>query len=86
MKLGNFEIKEKDLTVLRFDGCKGAYKLFYGQAATNGPYTLGTYQQIKVKDWSKWEERLIFRPYFHHVAGIYAKISPVLFEATKYIN
>ncbi|MCX6347272.1 MAG: PfkB family carbohydrate kinase [Actinobacteria bacterium] len=32
-----------------------------------------------------WEEKLIYGPYVHHVAGIHDHCSPVLYEATKYI-
>ncbi|MCL6087555.1 MAG: fucose isomerase, partial [Actinobacteria bacterium] len=46
----------------------------------------GTYLWVKVKDWSRWEERLIYGPYIHHVIGIHDKIAPVIYEATKYID
>ncbi len=83
----NWEIKGGDISVIRFDGIKGKYSLFSGQAiGTNGPSTKGTYLWIKVKDWTRWEEKLIYGPYIHHVAGIHAKISPVLYEALRYIK
>ena len=40
----------------------------------------------KVKDWSRWEEKIINGPYIHHVIGVHDKIAPVLYEAVKYIK
>lgn len=83
----NWEIKGGDVSVVRFDGVNGRYSLFAGQAeGTDGPVTRGTYIWIKVRDWSRWEEKLIYGPYIHHVAGIHGKIAPVLYEASKYID
>ncbi len=83
----DFEIKGGDITVIRFDGIKGDYNLFAGQAkGTEGPKTSGTYLWIKTSDWSKWEERLIYGPYIHHVAAVHGKVSPVLYEAVRYID
>lgn len=83
----SWEIKGGDISVIRFDGKGGNYSLFAGQAkGTDGPKNKGTYLWIKVKDWSLWEERLIYGPYIHHVVGIHDKISPVLYEAVKYID
>ncbi len=83
----DYEIKGGDITVVRFDGLKGNYKLFCGQAeGTEGPKTTGTYLWIKVKDWSKWEEKLIYGPYIHHVAAVHGKVSPVIYEALKYLS
>ncbi len=83
----SWEIKGGSLTVLRFDGIGGKYSLFAGHAeGTTGPKNKGTYLWVKVKDWSRWEEKLINGPYIHHVAGIHRKIAPVLYEACKYIE
>jgi L-fucose isomerase-like protein len=83
----DYEVKGGDISVVRFDGLKGDYKLFCGQAlGTDGPKTTGTYLWIKVKDWGAWEEKLIYGPYIHHVAAVNGKISPVLHEASKYIR
>jgi L-fucose isomerase-like protein len=84
---GNWEIKGGDISLVRFDGFNGKYNLFVGHAkGTTGPWNSGTYLWIKVNDWSKWEEKLIYGPYIHHVTGVHDKIAPVLFEAVKYIK
>ena len=49
-------------------------------------WTQGTYLWITAKDWSLWEEKLIMGPYIHHIAGEHGLLSPVLYEASKYIN
>ena len=83
----DFEVKGGDITVVRFDGVKGSYSLFAGQAVgTDGPKTTGTYLWIKTKDWARWEEKLIYGPYIHHVAAVHGKVSPVLYEAARYID
>lgn len=82
----NWEIKGGDLSILRFDGLNGNYKVFAGHAkGVEGPFTKGTYIWIKVKDWNNWEEKLINGPYIHHVVGLHDKIAPVIYEAAKYI-
>ncbi|MFW5760822.1 MAG: L-fucose/L-arabinose isomerase family protein [Cyclobacteriaceae bacterium] len=83
----NWQIKDGDITVIRFDGANGKYSLFCGEAkTTEGPYTLGTYVYIKVNDWPKWEEKIIYGPYIHHTSCIYGKYAPVLYEACRYLN
>ena len=83
----SWEVKGGDVTIVRFDGLKGEYSLFTGQAqGTSGPHTAGTYLWIKVGDWPKWEEKLIYGPYIHHIAAVHGKISPVLYEAVRYID
>ena len=84
---GNWELKGGDISLIRFDGFNGKYNLFVGYAkGTKGPWTSGTYLWIKVKEWSKWEEKFINGPYIHHVIGVHDKIAPVLYEAAKYIK
>lgn len=84
---GNWEIKGGAISLVRFDGFNGNYNLFVGHAeGTTGPFNSGNYLWIKVKEWSKWEEKFIYGPYIHHVVGIHDKIAPVLFEAVKYIK
>lgn len=83
----DFEIKGGDITVIRFDGIKGDYSLFTGQAkGTEGPKTAGTYLWMKTSDWTKWEEKLIYGPYIHHVAAVHGKVAPVFYEAARYID
>lgn len=83
----SWEIKGGDVTIIRFDGDNGEYKLLIGEAeGCDGPMTGGSYLWIKVKDWPMWEHKLVEGPYIHHVAGIHGKYAEVLMEACKYIN
>jgi L-fucose isomerase-like protein len=83
---GNFEIAAEKITVARFDGMNGEYSLLMGQGKqTTGPYNLGTYVWMEVENWPEWEERLIYGPYVHHVAGVSDYCAAALYEATKYI-
>lgn len=83
---GNFEIKSGNITVARFDGMNGEYSLLMGQGkGIKGPYNLGTYVWMEVQDWPLWEEKLIYGPYVHHVAGVHDHCSAALYEATRYI-
>jgi L-fucose isomerase-like protein len=82
-----WELKDGDISIIRFDEADNNYSLFVGEGkTTNGPYNTGTYVWIEVNDWEKWERKLIFGPYIHHVACIYDKITEVLHEACKYID
>ncbi|MDR1286510.1 MAG: fucose isomerase [Treponema sp.] len=83
---GNFEIIMPEITVARFDGMNGVYSLFLGQGRqTTGPKSLGTYVWMEVENWPVWEEKLIYGPYIHHVAGGSGHCAGVLYEACKYI-
>ena len=82
-----FELKDGDITVCRFDEVDGKYILFAGEGKkVKGPETNGTYVWIEVKDWQRWEEKLIFGPYIHHVGGVYGKYLPVLREVARYLD
>lgn len=81
-----WELKSGELTIARFDGDHGEYKLFIGEAnTTTGPKNVGSYVWIEVENWPKWEHRLVEGPYIHHVSGIYGKHAEILVEACKYI-
>ncbi|MGI6162161.1 MAG: L-fucose/L-arabinose isomerase family protein [Christensenellales bacterium] len=81
-----FEMKNGDITVCRFDGDNGQYSLFIGEGkGVDGPKTRGTYVWFQVDDWLKWEYKLVKGPYIHHVAGTYANVSEILYEACSYI-
>ena len=83
----NAGLKAGDLTIARFDGIRGKYSLFCGEGrAVPGPYNKGTYVYMEVPDWPLWEEKLIYGPYIHHVAGAYGKWSSALYEAARYID
>ena len=82
----NWEIKGGDITIARFDGDRGNYKLFGGHAVgIDGPSNTGTYIWAKVDDWLKWEKKFIYGPYIHHVSCIHGKYANVLKEACRYI-
>lgn len=82
-----FELKQGDLTVCRFDEIDGEYYLFASEArTTTGPETMGTYVWMETDNWKKWEEKLMFGPYIHHLGAIYGKMFPVLKEAARYLG
>jgi len=84
---GQWELKHGDITVTRFDGCRGKYSLFAGEAkGIDGPSTWGNYLWIEVDDWIKWEKKLVEGPYVHHIAGIHGKYVHILDEAVKYMG
>jgi len=82
-----FEMKDGDITLCRFDELDGKYILFAGEGKkVSGPETNGTYVWLEVDDWKRWEEKLIFGPYIHHVGGVYGKYLPVLREVARYLE
>jgi L-fucose isomerase-like protein len=82
-----WELKQGDLTLCRFDDIDGRYYLFAGEGkTTDGPATTGTYVWMEVDSWKKWEERLMFGPYIHHIGGVYGKFFPVLLEVARYLD
>ncbi len=81
-----WELKEGDITIARFDGDHGNYQLLIGEAhTTEGPKNVGSYVWIEVENWKTWEHKLVEGPYIHHVSGIYGKCGEILLEACKYI-
>jgi L-fucose isomerase-like protein len=81
------EAKHGDLTLLRFDGDNGEYSLLLGNAkGIDGPYTLGTYLWIEVKNWKRLEAKIVEGPYIHHCVAVHGDFVPVLFEACKYLG
>lgn len=85
--IGEWELKDGELTVARFDGDGGQYRLLIGEAKTTaGPKNAGCYVWIEVDDWAKWEHTLVEGPYIHHVCGVYGHCGEILLEACKYIN
>ncbi|MDD4797781.1 MAG: fucose isomerase [Eubacteriales bacterium] len=84
---GAFEMKNGDITICRFDMLNGQYTLFSGEGeGVDGPAKNGTYVWFKVDNWEEWEEKIVFGPYIHHVAGAYGNYSQILTEACKYMN
>lgn len=83
---GQWRIKDGAVTVCRFDGVGDDYKLFVGQGrSTAGPQTESTYIWFETDDWDRWEEKLIFGPYIHHLTGIHGSFGRILAEAAKYM-
>jgi L-fucose isomerase-like protein len=82
-----WEIIGGDITIARFDGDHGEYRLFIGEGVgTDGPKTGGTYLWFKVGNWAKWEHKLVRGPYIHHVVGIHGRYGEILLEACRYLN
>ena len=84
---GQFELKPGDLTIMRFDGMQGEYKLLMGEGkTTTGPYSRGSYVWAEFEDWKKWEHKFIYGPYIHHCTGLYGNYAAALYEACKYFG
>ena len=82
----HFRLQDGPLTVARFDGDFGAYKLAIGQGhSMDGPRTLNNYVWMKVDDWPQWERTLMEGPWIHHCAMAYGHFGDALAEACKYI-
>lgn len=84
---GQWRIKDGDITVCRFDGVDDNYKLLVGQGKScDGPKTESTYVWFETDNWDRWEEKLMFGPYIHHVTGLYGNFGKILAEASKYMT
>ena len=82
-----FKLIDGPLTLARFDGDNGEYKIGFGEGKTvPGPYTKEFYAWMEVNDWIKWEKALIYGPYIHHCSVVYDHCADVLEEACKYIQ
>jgi hypothetical protein len=85
--LGIWPLKEGSITLGRFDGDHGEYRFLLGHAEScSGPATPGNYLWVKVRNWPLWEEKIIYGPYIHHVAGVYGKLAPAVHEGLKYLG
>jgi L-fucose isomerase-like protein len=81
-----FRLKDGHVTVCRFDGENGIYKLGAGKGnIISGTYTRETYAWLEVENWIKWERKLIEGPYIHHCSCIYGDYVSALKEACKYL-
>ncbi len=84
---GMFEIKGGPITVARFEQDNGKYMLFADEGVgTDGPTTTGNYVWFEVKDWVKWEKKLMYGPYIHHITGIHGSYAAILKEACRYFG
>ncbi|KRN28575.1 l-fucose isomerase [Lactobacillus selangorensis] len=82
-----FEAKDGEYTLCRFDGDHGEYKLLLGNAKTcDGPYEQGTYAWLQFANLNRFETKLVYGPYIHHMAAVRADVVPVLYEACKYLG
>lgn len=87
LAVGEWQVRGGDVTIARFDGDHGDYRLFLGHAAgTKGPFTRGTYLWVKVGNWPLWEQRLIEGPYVHHVICVHGHVAPALYEACRFLG
>jgi L-fucose isomerase-like protein len=85
--MGQYQLKQGQLTLARFDEVDGRYALFGGEGkTTTGPKSSGTYVWLEVDNWKRWEEKLIFGPYIHHIGGIYGNYLKVLREVARYLG
>jgi len=81
-----FPLKDGPLTVCRFDGDTGQYRLGIGQGRTvPGPRTREFYAWMEVDDWPRWERAIMEGPYIHHCSAVYDNCADALEEACRYI-
>lgn len=84
---GMYEIEHGPITVARLDQENGEYFLLADEGeGIDGPKTTGNYVWFQVKDWVKWEKKLMYGPYIHHVSGIHGNYAKILKEASKYLG
>lgn len=80
------EIRGGDMSIVRFDGDNGEYRLLMGHAkGIGGPKNQGTYVWIEVENLRKLEAKIVEGPYIHHCVGVHADVLPVLHEALRFI-
>lgn len=83
----HFPLKDGPLTLARFDGDRGEYKLAAGEGASmEGPETLNNYVWMRVDDWPRWERTLVEGPWIHHAALAYAHCADALVEACRFVD
>jgi L-fucose isomerase-like protein len=84
--LVHFRLKDGPITLCRFEGDGGGYRLGCGQGHTvPGPYTQEFYTWMEVDHWPTWERQLACGPYIHHCCCVYDHCVDVLTEAARYI-
>ena len=81
-----FKLKDGPLTVARFDGDSGGYRLGFGEGKTvPGPFTREFYTYLEVNDWPHWEEQIVRGPSIHHCSCVYGHCADILEEATRFL-
>jgi L-fucose isomerase-like protein len=82
----HFRLKQGPITVARFDGDHGEYKLAVGQGQSiDGPYTQNNYVWMEVDNWPHWERTFMEGPFIHHTGMMYGHYGDALVEACKFI-
>lgn len=82
----HFPLREGPITVARFDGDRGCYKLAVGQGVSmEGPETQNNYVWMRVDDWPHWERTLIQGPWIHHTAMTYGQCADALTEMCRFV-
>jgi len=82
----HFRLKDGPITLARFDGDRGDYRLAIGQGqSVEGPPTLNNYVWMEVDHWPHWERTLMQGPFMHHIGMAYAHVADALVEACKYM-
>ena len=82
----HFRLQDGPITIVRFDGDRGEYKLAIGEGkSVAGPQTLNNYTWMEVDDWPSWERTLMQGPFIHHAAMSYGHRAAAMIEAAKYI-
>ncbi len=82
----HFKLKDGPVTLARFDGDSGGYRLGFGEGHTvDGPYTQEFYAWLEVNDWPTWERQLVRGPYIHHCSCVFDHCADVLNEAGRFI-
>lgn len=82
----HFPLRDGPITVARFDGDRGDYRLAVGEGRSmRGPRTRNNYVWMKVDDWPRWERALMQGPFPHHTAMAYGHHADALVEACRFI-
>ena len=84
--VSEFELAPGTVTIARFDGDHGEYRLLTAQGwRVDGPATNGAYGWLEFKNWPELERKLMYGPYIHHIAGIYGDYTSAIEEAMRYL-
>ena len=82
----HFPLRDGEITVARFDGDTGRYRLAVGEGVSMpGPHTQNNYVWLKVDNWPRWERRLMGGAFVHHTALAYGHFAAALVECCKYV-
>ncbi len=83
----HWELKEGEITIVRFDADSGRYSVLAEKAHTiPGPYTKNTYVWVEFENWKAFERKVMEGPYIHHVACVYGDCRKAVQEACKFID